>query len=82
MLESGTRFTWTSGRKCDFTGCDRPDLQPAEVKGWFWSGSGVRIGASNGIRPDGDWSSTGGFGTPQPDNREFELEVSFKIIYF
>ena len=21
-------YTWTSGRLCDFEGCDRPDLQP------------------------------------------------------
>merc|ERR1711981_1457884 len=28
-------YTWTSGRLCDFDGCDRPDLQPLNVKGGF-----------------------------------------------
>jgi len=64
------RYIWTSGRKCEFAGCDRADLQPAIINGWFWSASGVRIGPTN--RPNtGDWSFTGGFGQRQPDNREF-----------
>ena len=44
MIKSATRFFWTSGRKCNFKGCDREDLKPVIVKGWFWSGSGVRLG--------------------------------------
>lgn len=44
MIKSATRFFWTSGRKCNFKGCDRDDLKPAIVRGWFWSGSGVRLG--------------------------------------
>jgi len=63
------RYIWTSGRKCNFSGCNRPDLQPNLVNGWFWSGSGARIGPSNN-RANGDWSHTGGFGRAQPDNRE------------
>ncbi|KAJ8681480.1 hypothetical protein QAD02_017267 [Eretmocerus hayati] len=47
----------------------RPDLQPQNINGWFWSGSGAKIGPTN-QRNTGDWSATGGFGTPQPDNRE------------
>ena len=48
MAKGGTSFVWTSGRKCNFDGChDRPDLQPTIVKGWFWSGSGVRLGYSS-----------------------------------
>lgn len=73
MIQGTTRFIWTSGRKCNFDGChDRSDLQPAIVKGWFWSGSGVRLGHKND-HAEGDWSKTGGAGKPQPDNRELEL---------
>ena len=63
------RYIWTSGRKCNFNGCNRPDLQPPNVNGWFWSGSGAKIGPTT-QRNSGDWSHTGGFGQPQPDNRE------------
>ncbi len=74
MIQGIARFFWTSGRKCNFDGCDREDLKPAIVKGWFWSGSGVRIGPNaDETRPEGDWSETGGAGKPQPDNRELEL---------
>ena len=24
-------FIWTGGRKCNFEGCDRPDLQPGKT---------------------------------------------------
>merc|ERR1712080_463109 len=30
-------YIWTSGRLCDFTGCDRDDLKPKNINGWFWS---------------------------------------------
>lgn len=74
MIKGGTRFLWTSGRKCNFQGCDRPDLQPLIAKGWFWSGSGVRLGVTlDGQRVEGDWGKTGGAGNPQPDNRELKL---------
>jgi len=54
------RYIWTSGRKCN--GCNLFD-------GWFWSGSGTRIGSARN-RGNGDWSHTGGAGIRQPDNRE------------
>lgn len=63
------RYIWTSGRKCNFAGCERSDLQPPNVNGWFWSGSGAKIGPTT-QRNTGDWSFTGGFGQAQPDNRE------------
>lgn len=63
------RYIWTSGRKCNFAGCDRPDLQPPNENGWFWSGSGAKIGPTS-QRTNGDWSYTGGYGQAQPDNRE------------
>lgn len=69
------RYIWTSGRKCNFAGCDRADLQPANLYGWFWSGSGVKIGPTN-QRNSGDWSYTGGYNQPQPDNRE-AAQVTF-----
>jgi len=73
MINGLIRFFWTSGRKCNFPGCDREDLQPPIVNGWFWAGSDVRLGSRNGS-VTGDWSKTGGAGEPQPDNREFKVE--------
>lgn len=33
-------YIWTSGRLCDFKGCEnRPDLEPKNIYGWFWSSS-------------------------------------------
>merc|ERR1712002_482038 len=47
-------------------------LKPALVNGWFWSGSEARIPPTNSTQGwAGDWSSTGGSGQRQPDNREF-----------
>lgn len=69
IARGNVRYIWTSGRKCNFAGCDRPDLQPPNINGWFWSGSGVKIGPT-AQRNTGDWSYTGGFGQQQPDNRE------------
>ncbi|XP_014294107.1 uncharacterized protein [Halyomorpha halys] len=69
IARGNVKYIWTSGRKCNFNGCDRPDLQPANVNGWFWSGSGAKIGPTT-QRNTGDWSHTGGYGQSQPDNRE------------
>ena len=33
MINGLIRFFWTSGRKCNFDGCEREDLQPAIVNG-------------------------------------------------
>ena len=30
-------YFWTSGRLCDFDGCDRADFFPKNINGWFWS---------------------------------------------
>ena len=73
LSQGALRYIWTSGRKCNFAGCEREDLQPVIVNGWFWSGSGVRLGSAQG-RVTGAWSSTGGADLPQPDNREFRVE--------
>lgn len=71
-------FVWTSGRICDFSGCEtRNDLKPLLVKGWFWSGSNQAIPYTNEINaPEWSyipWSKTGHFSTPQPDNAEEEV---------
>ena len=44
-------YIWTSGRLCNFKGCDRDDLQPVAVNGWFWSGSGVKMAPTNSTPP-------------------------------
>ncbi|CAG0904727.1 unnamed protein product [Darwinula stevensoni] len=53
--------TWTSGRLCDFKGCERSD----RLTGWYWASSSVPI------PPKGkgftDWGAAGTRG-PQPDN--------------
>merc|ERR1712203_297041 len=41
LKDNDLPYIWSSGRLCNFKGCDREDLQPATVNGWFWSGSGV-----------------------------------------
>ena len=57
------------------------------IKGWFWSGSGQTIAATNSTPPgwpSKPWSSTGYIGqfssskqpVPQPDNAEFLLNKS------
>lgn len=73
MTQNNVKYIWTSGRKCNFDGCDRPDLKPTIVNGWFWSGSTARIAPTNDRSGawNGDWSLTGGSGQAQPDNREF-----------
>ena len=79
LITGSQRFTWTSGRKCNFDGCDRNDLKPNIVKGWFWPPTGVKIQPNEAeTGPTGPWSKTGGDGQPQPDNRELRLTVIFK----
>ncbi|CAB4068580.1 unnamed protein product [Lepeophtheirus salmonis] len=84
IAEKGLRDVWTSGRLCNFKGCDKPHLQPRNVNGWFWSGSGERIYATNSTPPgwpEKPWSRTGYIGqflenrdVPQPDNAEYLLK--------
>ncbi|KAF4521482.1 hypothetical protein B566_EDAN001779 [Ephemera danica] len=69
IVEAKQKYIWTSGRKCDFKGCDRPDLQPLEVNGWFWTAILKKLPPTTN-RAQNDWSHTGGIGRPQPDNRE------------
>ena len=62
-------FIWTGGRKCNFPGCERSDLQPAIVNGWYWAPTGQRILPPRRCGYCG-WSASGGLGDRQPDNRE------------
>jgi len=65
------KYIWTSGRICDFKGCDRPDLQPTSINGWFWTAELQKLAATTDRRQS-DWSENGGIGQPQPDNRELQ----------
>jgi len=70
LLESeDLHYTWTGGRKCNFRGCDRKDLQPTIENGWYWAPTGQRIPSPRKCKYC-DWSRTGGLRRPQPDNRE------------
>lgn len=67
-FEFQVKYIWTSGRICDFKGCDRPDLLPTRVRGWFWTAELQKL-APTTDRQQNDWSENGGIGQPQPDNR-------------
>jgi len=71
FINGNVPYFWTSGRLCDFDGCDRPDFFPKNINGWFWSANQARLSPTNGSAFH-DWSGTGGFSPPrpQPDNRE------------
>jgi len=53
------KYIWTSGRLCDFKGCDRPDLQPLHINGWFWTAELQKLAPTN-ERSQNDWSESGG----------------------
>lgn len=45
-------FIWTSGRLCDFDGCEgRWDLLPKRIKGWLWSANQIAIAPTNKTPP-------------------------------
>ncbi|XP_075235867.1 uncharacterized protein LOC142332987 [Lycorma delicatula] len=69
LIRDNVKYIWTSGRLCDFKGCERPDLQPPNINGWFWSSELQKLSPTTD-RAQNDWSQSGGIGRPQPDNRE------------
>merc|ERR1719412_3538364 len=69
FVDGNVPYFWTSGRKCNFDGCDKPEFFPKNINGWFWSANQVKMGPTNGAQFR-DWSHTGGAGQRQPDNRE------------
>lgn len=69
-------YIWTSGRLCDFDGCDREDLKPKNIKGWFFSNTNTKMAPTNNSPPGWKyqpWSQTGHTKVPQPDNAEFDI---------
>lgn len=70
FINGNVPYFWTSGRLCDFDGCDRPDFFPKNLNGWFWSANQARLSPTNSNSAFHDWSQTGGSQRPQPDNRE------------
>ncbi|KAF5270478.1 hypothetical protein FQA39_LY08356 [Lamprigera yunnana] len=69
LVNENVKYIWTSGRLCDFKGCDRADLQPIATNGWFWTAVFQKLPPTT-QRDQNDWSETGGVSRPQPDNRE------------
>lgn len=90
LLNQNIHSVWTSGRLCNFVGCDAPHLQPRNINGWFWSGSGARIAPTNSTPPgwpNRPWSNTGYIGqflhnrdVPQPDNAEYLVQPSLVTV--
>jgi len=79
LLENDLPYIWTSGRLCDFKGCDRPDLKPAIINGWFWTASNKKIAPTNSTPAKWEfqpWSPTGHTKDPQPDNAEYDINKS------
>ena len=62
------KYIWTSGRLCDFKGCDRPDLQPTSINGWFWTAELQKLAPTTDRRQN-DWSENGGIGGESSDFR-------------
>lgn len=56
----GVKYIWTSGRLCDFDGCDKPEFFPKHINGWFWSANQARLAPTNSNGQFHDWSFTGG----------------------
>jgi len=76
LMTQDVKYFWTSGRLCNFDGCDRDDFFPKAINGWFWSANQARLNPTNSTTAFHDWSSTGGFqpAKAQPDNREQEQQ--------
>ena len=56
FLLGSVPYFWTSGRKCNFGGCDKPEFFPKLVNGWFWSANQVKMPPTNGNQFH-DWSN-------------------------
>ena len=66
MAEVGASSVWTSGHVCDHNVSERCytdiKLQPRIIFGWFWTGSGRQIPATNSTPPrwsNSPWGHTG-----------------------
>jgi hypothetical protein len=77
--ESHLFIAWTSGRLCDFDGCEKANhMKPINDKGWFWSANNKKMSsvtcANDNAACFHAWSDTGVLGLPQPDNRELRVD--------
>ncbi|XP_011347590.1 uncharacterized protein LOC105285211 isoform X2 [Ooceraea biroi] len=77
IQQNDVPYIWTSGRLCDFKGCEnRRDLEPKSLYGWFWSANREKMAPTNqapngwGFNP---WSQTGHKKVKQPDNAEYDI---------
>ena len=70
---------------CNVLMLQAPHLQPKNINGWFWSGSGARIPPTNETAAgwkENPWSHTGYLSqfvsheVAQPDNAEYLLQRS------
>ena len=73
--EPTLQFIWTAGRKCNYRGCNSPQLQPIIRNGWFWSLNyqdiiSIPDTANRSLCPFCSWGHTGALKRPQPDNRQ------------
>lgn len=51
LIADDVPYIWTSGRLCDFKGCEnRKDLEPKNVFGWFWSANRDKLSPTNQVR--------------------------------
>lgn len=78
LVREKVKYIWTSGRLCDFKGCERADLQPLQVNGWFWTAELQKL-APTTDRQNNDWSPSGGIHRPQPDNRVYKRIHFFRL---
>lgn len=78
MKKNNIKKLWTSGRSCDFPGCNGTFTGDILLNGWFWSASLNPIGPANKVDTNGRWTynpwgKTGHNKKPQPDNAEFDV---------
>jgi len=79
MKREKIRTLWTSGRLCDFPGCNGTFTGDLWVDGWFWSADRVPIAAVNKTASGwtyNPWGKSGPNKKPQPDNAEFAINES------
>ena len=44
---------WTSGRLCDFDGCERAShMKPVNDRGWFWSANNKKLASTSCVNDD------------------------------
>lgn len=58
IMSNDIKFIWTSGRLCDFAGCEgRWDLLPKIIKAWLWTANQAQMPPTN-MKPPGKHMST------------------------